>query len=210
METTKFLNCKIDASKKIFRPRIETEFWVKKELKRMGPNADGLMVLDMFSGTGCIGIAILKNIKNSRVDFADIWPQAIEQIKMNLKLNNIKNNFYKIYKSDLFERLESKKYDFIFANPPYIALDRISEVQEDVLGKDHHQALFAGKDGTVLIERFFDQVASYLKPEGKIFLEIDPFQKNKIEKILEDKNFETIFKKDQFGKIRWLEAKFRI
>ncbi len=205
MKRTKFLNCQIDFSKHNFSPRAETEFWVGKALRKIGKTGN-LEVLDIFSGTGCIGIAVLKNIKNSRVDFVDIDERAIKQIKINLKLNKIPKNRYKIYRSNLFEKLRGKRHDFIFANPPYVALDRISEVQKDVLKNELAVALFAGKDGLVIIGRFLKQAKAHLRSGGKIFLEFDPLQKEKIKEILIKEGFRFVFKKDQFGKIRWLEA----
>ena len=217
----KFLNCKIDLTRKVFQPRIETEFWVKKAIRdvRMleGSKVGMLRVLDLFAGTGCIGIAILKNIKNSKVDFADMSKKAIEQIKINLKLNlprselfllrsKIPKNRYEIYKSNLFEKLKNKKYDLIFANPPYVALDRISEVQKEVLEKEPSQALFAGRNGMYWIEKFLKEVKNYLKPGGVFYLEFDPKQKEKIKEILKKQGFKFSFHKDQFQKFRWLKA----
>jgi methylase of polypeptide subunit release factors len=90
--------------------------------------------LDIFSGSGCIGISLLSHFSNiKQMDFVDIWPAALKQIKLNLALNKIKESRYKIYRSDLFNKLKGKKYDFIFANPPYVALNRISEVQDEFL-----------------------------------------------------------------------------
>jgi release factor glutamine methyltransferase len=202
----KFINCQIDFSKHKFSPRTETEFWVGEALKVLKSKTQNLEILDMFSGTGCIGITILKNIENAQVDFADIWFPAIEQIKINLKLNKITQSRYGIYRSDLFRGLKGKKYDFIFANPPYVALNRIFEVQKDVLESDPAVALFGGKDGMVLIEKFLNQVKDYLKPAGKIFMEFDPLQQKNIKKVLDRDKFRAEFKKDQFGKYRWLEA----
>ncbi len=216
MKRIKFINCKIDYKNQVFQPRIETEFWVGKEIKELkaksvrssSSRCDSIIeVLDIFAGTGCIGIAILKNIKNASVNFVDISDEAIKQIKINLKLNNISKERYKIYKSNLFEKLKGERYDFIFANPPYVALDRISEVQKEVLEKEPHISLFAGKDGMDYIRQFFLAVKKFLEPNGKIFLEFDPFQKKKIKEILEKEKFKFIFKKDQFGKFRWLKAK---
>ncbi len=216
MKRIKFINCKIDYKNQVFQPRIETEFWVGKEIKELkaksvrssSSRCDSIIeVLDIFAGTGCIGITILKNIKNANVNFVDISDVAIKQIKINLKLNNISKERYKIYKSNLFEKLKGERYDFIFANPPYVALDRISEVQKEVLEKEPHISLFAGKDGMDYIRQFFLAVKKFLEPNGKIFLEFDPFQKKKIKEILEKEKFKFIFKKDQFGKFRWLKAK---
>jgi release factor glutamine methyltransferase len=208
----KFLNCEVDVSKKVFRPRTETGFWVARELKKIKAQEaeDKINVLDIFSGSGCIGIAVLKNIKNSKVDFVDIWPAAIEQLKINLQLNKIPKNKYKIYKSNLFGKLKKKKYDYIFANPPYVALDRIGEVQKEVLKNDPLVALFAGKDGMIIIEKFFRQVKNHLALKGMIFLEFDPQQKEKIKEILAREGFEAVFKKDQFGKTRWLETEISV
>jgi release factor glutamine methyltransferase len=200
----KFLNCTIDASKKVFRPRIETEFWVKEVLASFTPNVCD--VLDIFAGTGCIGIAVLKNIKNSQVDFVDISPQALSQIKINLKLNKIAEGRYRIIKSNIFSGLRGKGYDFIFANPPYVAEKRMGEVQKEVLEKDPKMALFSGKDGMDAIEIFLNDAGRHLKFKGRIFMEFDPFQREEIEKLLRKNNFSFFFKKDQFNKIRWLIA----
>jgi len=203
----KFLNCKIDLSKKVFQPRLETEYWVKKSLKELKTENGKLKVkiLDIFAGSGCIGIAILKNIQNSFVDFVDISPKAIEQIKINLKLNKIAKNRYKVIKSNLFERVKGK-YDFIFANPPYVALKRINQVQKEVLKNEPKEALFAGSDGMFWIEKFLKESKKYLKPKGIIYMEFDPQQKEKIKEILEKKGFQFSFHKDQFKKYRWLKA----
>jgi release factor glutamine methyltransferase len=210
----KFCRANIDVSRKVFAPRIETEFWTRKAIKQIKSQKSkiknkNLNILDAFAGSGCIGIAILKTIKNAAVDFVDIDKEAIRQIKINLRLNKISKVRYKIYQSNLFEKLKGKKYDFILANPPYVALDRIPEVQKEVLEKEPHVALFAGKDGLVYIKKIFDKVKNHLKPGGMIFLEFDPRQKEEIEKILQNQGFKFVFFRDQFRKYRWLKAKIK-
>ena len=104
----KFLNCKIDLSKRVFEPRIETEYWVKKALSELRITNYELRILDIFAGSGCIGIAILKSIKDSNVDFVDLSKEATEQIKINLKLNGIEKRRYKIFHSNLFETTQRR------------------------------------------------------------------------------------------------------
>jgi len=206
----KFLNCQINLSKKVFEPEIETEFWVGKAIKDVRmlecSNVGMLKMLDIFAGTGCIGIAVLKNIKKTQVDFTDISKKAISQIKINLRLNRIPKSRYKIYCSNLFEKLKSRRYDIIFANPPYVAFDRIREVQKEVLEKEPSQALFAGRDGMYWIEKFLKEIKTYLKKGGIFYLEFDPLQKKKIKEMLKRGGFKFSFRKDQFKKFRWLKA----
>ncbi len=206
---TKFLGCKIDLSKKVFIPRIETEYWVGKAIKDVGDSGfgvRGLRVLDMFAGSGCIGIAILKNLKNSFVEFVDIDNKAISQIKLNLKLNKISHQRYKIYKSNFFEKLDRRKFDFIFANPPYVAKERIKEVQESVLKYEPKRALFSGRKGLTHIKKFLKEAKRFLKKGGIIYLEFDSLQKEEIQKILKKQKYKDfIFFKDQFRKYRWVK-----
>lgn len=204
---TDFLGAKIDVPKKIFEPRQETGYWVKKFLKELESfKNDQVKVLDIFAGSGCVGISVLKNTKKAFVDFCDIDENAVEQIKINLLLNKIKKSRFNIFKSNIFEKLKSKKWDFILANPPYVALKRIAEVQKEVLEKDPHMALFGGEDGMFYIKKFLNQAKEYLNTGGKIYMEFDPLQKNEIEKILIKKGYRHQFKKDQFKKIRYLIA----
>ena len=203
----KFLNCRIDLKNRVFIPRIETEFWVKKAIReiKIAENSSP-RILDMFAGSGCIGIAVLKNIKDSFVDFIDIDKKAVEQIKINLKLNKISKKRYKIYKSNLFEKLQDKKYDFIFANPPYVAKERLGEVEPAVLKYEPKKAFLAGKGGLFFIRGFLKEAKKFLKQNGVIYLEIDPQQKDDIENILGKQGYKkSRFFKDQFKKYRFVK-----
>lgn len=206
----KFLNLKIDLSKKVFFPRKETEFWVKKvieKIKKEKKRKEKIKILDIFAGSGCIGISLLKYLKNSFVDFLDIDPNAISQIKKNLLLNKISSKRYKIFKSNIFSSLPKKElYDFIFANPPYVAKERIFAVQERVKKLEPKISWYGGKEGLFFIKKFLKEAKFYLKEGGKIFLEIDPFQKDKIIQILKQQKYKFFkFYKDQFKKIRLVE-----
>ena len=205
-----FLNCKIDISKGVFIPRVETEFWIKKALKDCKLQIAKRKLrrpkfLDIFSGSGCIGIVILKNIRRSHVDFVDIDENAIEQIKINLKLNRVLPKRYRIIKSDIFEKARGK-YHFIFANPPYVANERLSEVQESVKKLEPKISWYGGRRGLKYIKKFLKEAKKHLKKGGTIFMEIDPLQKKDVEKILKKEGYKDFkFYKDQFRKIRWVK-----
>lgn len=199
---TNFAKCKIDLSLRPMIPRRETEFLVKKAIKKI--KGKNIKILDIFSGSGCIGITILKHIEDSKVDFAEIDVNLIKQIKINLELNKIKQNRYKVIQSNVFKNIKAG-YDYIFANPPYISLKSKHLVQKSVLDYEPHLALFGGEDGLLYIRKFLKDARKHLKPDGKIYMEFDYLQKDCLEKLLEKLNY-TNYKicEDQFEKWRWV------
>ncbi len=245
---TEFLNCKIDLSQRPLVPRNETEFWVSKSICSCRPacrqgrpcachlatgQAKDLKlqentttatsspkILDLFSGSGCIGIALLKHLPNATVHFADNEDKCLKQIQINLDLNTIQPNQYQIIKSDIFSNITSN-YNYIFANPPYVAeqtkqqkssrtpiRDQKRIYTDQVLKYEPRQALLAGPEGLKYIRPFLEQAQQHLKPDGEVFMEFSPEQKKAINKILKNNNYtEWQFYKDQYKKTRWLREK---
>ncbi|MEK7149527.1 MAG: HemK family protein methyltransferase [Patescibacteria group bacterium] len=224
-----FLNCEIDLSFKPLIPRPETEFWVEKVIAKIldySVNAKplSLKIADVFAGSGCVGISVLKNVKNSKVDFYEIDSNLIKQIKLNLKINRINKSRYRVIRADIFTarvnpsgkniidtavhslNLLKDKYDFILANPPYVALKRKNRVQKEVLKYEPKKALFSGKDGLKIIKKFLKQTVQYIKPTCQIWMEFDSFQKPLIGKILKQLKYKKwIFYKDQYKKWRFVK-----
>src|SRR3989344_9072604 len=146
-----FLGCKIDLSKKPLIPRFETEFWVEEVFGQMSNVKGQMSCLDMFSGSGAIGISIMRHIKNAHVTFVDSEKNCIQQIKINCKKNKITENRYSIVQSNIFDqftvsREKGRRFDYIFANPPYIPKKRVGKIQKSVLDYEAHAALFGGVD----------------------------------------------------------------
>lgn len=191
-----FLGLTIDLSERPLIPREETEFWVKEVIKDIKPSSK---ILDMFSGSGCIGIAVLAHVQNSKVTFAEKDKTLVLQIKKNIKLNNLKNT--KVIQSDVFKKVIGK-YDYIFANPPYIPEKNKKKVGESVLKYEPKKALFSGKDGLQYIDKFLREAKNFLKEKGSIFMEFDPPEKKSIDGLLKKYGYQSWqFKKDQYN--RW-------
>lgn len=170
-------------------------------------------VLDIFAGSGCVGIAVLKNTTNVLCDISDRDPSAIAQIKINCRLNKISPKRFRIIKSDVFTNIKGK-YDYILANPPYIATTEKHRLGPSVLQYEPKIALFGGKDGLFYIRKFLWQAKKHLRRpasakasarRSKIYMEFHPPQKKEISKILKRAGYsQWDFFKDQYGRYRWV------
>lgn len=247
---TEFLGNRIDLSKRPLIPRPETEFWVEKAIEdikkvrsknvpkklRSYQNWHNykLRILDIFAGSGCIGLAVLRHCPNTVCDFADIDKKAIEQIKINCKINGFRDNFimrhfmnkicqknydrnflgrFEIIQSNVFSNINPStslraRYDYILANPPYVAIARKNEIQKSVWKYEPRRALLGGKDGLFYIRKFLKQAKSHLSKNGRIYMEFDPSQKKAVEKLIKKFDYSGYkFYKDQYGKLRWVMVK---
>ncbi len=197
---------KIKNNLKVFRPRVETKFWIKKSVPFIKKSFKGKVnVLDIFTGTGLLGLIVLEEIPRSHVTFIDISKKAVCQTKENLKVNNFSPKRWEVIKSDLFKNVKGK-WHVILANPPYVATERKKEVDVEALKNDPREALFAGPKGLKIIKKFLKQAPKYLEKGGVVLMEFDPSQKKEIRKLAKE-NFKIHFKKDQFQKTRYVLLK---
>jgi release factor glutamine methyltransferase len=209
---THFLGNTIDLAFKPLIPRNETEFWVEKliaHVQKHRAEESDLSFLDIFSGSGCIGLALLKAFPHARVDFAELEPDLITQIKKNITLNGFENRDHHIYLSDVFTSIPSHTYDYITANPPYLSMSRTTDIQDSVTAHEPHVALFAENDGFALIEQTIRAGLSHLSPSGLMCIEIDPHQAESVEAICVELNMHCTFVEDQFKNVRsvWISRR---
>ena len=203
-----FLGCKILVDKNVLIPRFETEFWVQEAIDELSSYKVNKVckVLDMFAGSGAIGIAVLKHARNTHTVcvFAESEKEAVAQIKKNCDINKIPKSRYHIIQSDIFSNIQGR-FDVIFANPPYIPTARKHKVQTSVLKYEPKEALFGGPDGLSFVTRFLTEAKDFLSPGGKIYMEFDTMQRHKINILLKKLRYKTWqFHKDQYGRFRWV------
>jgi release factor glutamine methyltransferase len=197
-----FLNLKVDLRYRPLIPRAETEFWTEQAIKRIGRKK--LRVLDMFCGSGCIGIAVLRNCPNTHMTFADRDPKAVRQTKFNLKMNGISSDRYMVIRSDIWQKVRGQ-FDVILANPPYIPVSRKKKLSRSVTAFEPHLALFGGEKGTAVLEKFLQNARVHLEPKATIFMEFDSPALKRVKKLAENNGYACIFHKDQFGRHRHAE-----
>jgi release factor glutamine methyltransferase len=207
-----FLGCKIDLLFRPLIPRPETEWWTEKAIARIRGQGSRAKVLDVFSGSGCVGIAILKHIPQAEVWFADSDPACLKQIRKNLRLNRIAANRWEVRRTDVLRINTSRRsaqnvdigyFDYIFANPPYIPRGRRSKLPLSVRKYEKPRALFGGKDGLFYIRRLLKEVRNRLKPEGEIWLEFGFGQAAAVKKIAQEYGYICGIHEDQFRRPRY-------
>lgn len=127
-------------------------------------------MLDLCTGSGCIGIASAVHIPGLEVDAADISPEALEVAARNIDRHAVAERV-RLVQSDLFEALAGERYDLIVSNPPYVA-----ESGKDLL-PDEYQAepglgLYSGADGLDLCLRIMLESANHLEEAGVLICEV--------------------------------------
>ena len=208
-----FCGCRIGLDSRPLIPRSETEFWTSKAIEAIKKSKkESPRCLDIFSGSGCVGIAILKHIPNAHVVFAEKSTKFCRQIKQNLEQNGIAEERYKIIRANVFRPFEaenfSEKFDYILANPPYIPEERKDKLDKSVTDWEPQEALFAKDDGLLIIKRFLSEVKDHLNLGGQVWLEFDISQNLTIKELAEGKFSNIVFHKDQYS--RWRFVTFQI
>ncbi len=184
-----FYDCKIDVSLHPMIPRPETEFWVERAVKELCdleaklPNGRKLRLADTYSGSGCIGVALLKHLPNATVDLSEFDPKLTEQLRINVRLNGIDEARAKCWAGDSLEGLTGT-YDAIFANPPYIDPKAIPEMDESVINFEPHLSLFAGEQGLDYVKIIINEGGKFLNEGGTFYIECDAHQREWIEELL--------------------------
>ena len=172
--------------KGILIPRPDSEVVVDQILK-LTNNKDNLRILDIGVGSGCLLLSVLKERKNFHGVGIDISKKCIDISNINASKLEISNRV-KFFKSDV-DNFKFGKYDLIVSNPPYIKMLDFNNLKKDVINFEPKLALYGGLDGTSEIRKVIKKSSELIKKNGKFILEIAYDQKNKVIKLLRDKEF---------------------
>ena len=201
-----FMKLNFYVDENVLIPQPDTEILVEKVIKSIDI-MENIEILDMCTGSGCIGISLAKNIKNTKVTLVDISKEAIEIAKKNAIQNEVENKITFI-QSDMFENVKGK-FDIIVSNPPYIKTNIIQTLDKQVQNEPHI-ALDGGEDGLDFYKILINEAHKYLKKDGKIFLEIGYDQKQEVENLTKQskhyKKIETIKDLSQNDRVIILEC----
>ena len=170
-------------------PRPETELIVEKITKIFKEKK--IFILDIGTGTGCILLSILSELKNSKGVGIDISKKAILIAIRNAKRLNLTENI-KFYRRSVDE-IYHQKFDLIVSNPPYVMKKDLKNLDDDIRNFEPKLALDGGNDGLDVIKKVIYKSKSILKTKGMLALEIGNEQFKKVSNILKKNKFKTKF-----------------
>lgn len=186
-------------NKNVLIPRFETEELVENAIKYIKENFDkNVNIIDIGTGSGCIGITLKKELPNSNVILTDISKKALKVAEYNKKDLDIK-----LINTNLLEGI-TDKVDVIISNPPYIAHDEV--IDDLVKNNEPHIALYANNGGLYFYEEILKNANKILNKDFLISFEIGYKQKEDIIKLANKylDNIDIICKKDMQDKNRMI------
>jgi len=178
-------------------PRPETELLVEKALLFLGDlkkksSSLSFKALDLASGSGCVGLSLLKEIPSLYCDFWDICSKALDVSQKNSELLQVDQERLKFFCKDILSSKswdKASKYDILISNPPYISKDEKSEVGEEVFCFEPHKALFAKNNGLEFYHALTQFAPLHLNENGALLVEVGYKQASFVAKLFEEAGF---------------------
>ena len=172
-------------------PRPDSEILIEAVLEYFPSKTQLLKILDLGSGTGCLGLSLLEEYEDSLISFADVSKKSLEIVKKNshqfwlkgkLKCIHLDWHTHK-WDTQLLNFEENEKFDIIVTNPPYIPSNDINFLEIEVKDYDPILALDGGNDGLNAYRSIIPRLKNLVKSDGKIFVEIGKGQENSVSEI---------------------------
>lgn len=208
-----FMGLRFKVNEHVLIPRQDTEILVEEAMKSVH---DGMTILDLCTGSGCILISLL-NYSNSTFGTAtDISQEALEVAGENAEniLGMRTDSSYRFLKADIFDPIPEElrgRFDIVVSNPPYIESKIIDELEPEVSEHDPMIALDGGSDGLKFYRRIGEIMKDILIPGGEFFLEIGYDQGKTVSDIMRNNGFEDIkIIKDYAGLDRVVKGRRKI
>ena len=180
-----FMGLDFKVNRDVLIPRQDTETLVEEVLRELH---DGMSILDMCIGSGCILLSLLYYSNECSGLGADLSEDALKVAKENAKLLGIDAEFIQ---SDLFSNINGK-FDVIVSNPPYIKTKEIEELMPEVRDYEPFMALDGKEDGLSFYVRIIEKSVDFLYEGGLLAFEIGCEQGEDVSKLMRENGFTNI------------------
>lgn len=206
-----FYNLEFEITSDVLIPRPETELLVDQAISWIKNSTEQKNIIDVGTGSGCISIAIAKNISSAKILATDISQAALNIAQKNAQKHDVQNQII-FHQCDLLPSNQNfkstkRKCDLLCANLPYIPTKALQGL--DIYEREPTIALDGGIDGLDFIQRLLEIAPQRMDEGGMILMEIDHTQGNIVSSLAKKifKNAELSIKKDLAGKNRLLEIR---
>ncbi len=202
-----FYNLKFAVNEHVLIPRPETEELVKWAIDGNAMQKGGISILDIGSGSGCIPVALKKNLPYADVVSIDISEDALAMARRNAAANNTAISFLQFDFLNKKEWGQLPLFDIIVSNPPYIPLNEKEKLDRNVTAYEPHTALFVPDNNPLVFYETINSFAkTHLKRNGKIYVETHEDYAKETATVFSTQ-FKTVeIKKDINGKERMVKA----
>jgi len=191
-------------------PRPETEHVIETVLHLVrdqvrAPSPAATRIVDVGTGSGCIALALAKELPAAEIHATEISPPALEIARANAARHQLASRI-RFYETDLLAGLAVHEFDFVVSNPPYVGDSEEDQVQLEVRKFEPRNAVFAGPTGLEVIERLIPRAHALLKPGGWLVMEISGTIAAGVQQLLQDWK-EVQFTRDLQGIARVASAR---
>jgi release factor glutamine methyltransferase len=197
---TEFYGLPFKVNKHTLIPRPETEELVAWLVSEFSIQYSPIRILDIGTGSGCIAIALAKNLQKATVSAIDISEEALKVAMYNAQINQVRLDFQKEDILQTTTLLEA--YDVIVSNPPYVRALEKTAMNANVLDFEPDTALFVSDEDPLVFYRKIAQLAlRSLRPNGWLYFEINEYLAREIQDLLKQMGFENIELKKDFREV---------
>lgn len=197
-----FMGMDFEVNKNTLIPRQDTETLIETLIDMIGDRK--VSILDIGTGSGCIGISLGTFLKDARITVLDISQEALNTALRNADRNGVK---IKAVCMDILSEIPEGKYDIIVSNPPYIETSIIKSLQTEVRDYEPLSALDGGSDGLLFYRRITDIAPRLLNEKGILAYEVGYDQGKKVHMLMEKDFYDIRIIKDYCGNDRVITGK---
>ena len=190
LEEWDFYGMRLYVNKHVLIPRDDTCAVTALAIKKALFLEQSPRILDLCTGSGCIGLAVANRVKDARVTLGDVSQEALNVAKKNAVAQKLSGRVSCVHADALADPAPFLgKFDMIISNPPYITREEMLELPDSVKNYEPHLALFGGNDGLDFYRSIAQRYQAALRPNGYLCFEFGAGQGDAVCEILESNGY---------------------